>query len=262
MLLNYRSQYLLFLSSLLLIFLCEYGTSSGGVSGFQLCASSLPQKAAIKRTMVLQKTPSFEVTSKSEGNIQNSNFVVSRNVALRTVTASVLSFAGTKWISSGNGLFTFGFILSSLLMHKEYSKILRALGVNSPACIGYVNIGFCFLSALLYPTVHEFILPLATSLLTLHYFVFSLQPLSSRDISSSLLGLFMFGYLPSFWIRLRAIDSPQLLFSLFNNNSQLPYRKLSGDGWTVGALLIWWTWSAIATAGKYPIFFFNAQQYH
>ena len=87
-------------------------------------------------------------------------------------------------------------------------------------------------------------LPLATSWLMIWLLIFNKKSPSISEISTSLLGMFYVGYLPSFWVRLRALTyvvaAPTLIPPFLAR-----YEWLQAGGWSAGAVITWWTWTTI-----------------
>ena len=163
----------------------------------------------------------------------------------RWITGLLLGALGTIWISSGNGPFTLGFFFASLIAQSEYYAMVRATGVEPAEKTGIVASVLCFVCAALFPKFHELVMPLSATFLMLWLLVFNKKSASISEISTSLLGMFYVGFLPSFWVRLRALDVafPTKLPSLLEGISWA-----HADTWTFGAIVTWWTWFSIVAA--------------
>ena len=163
----------------------------------------------------------------------------------RWITGLLLGALGTIWISSGNGPFTLGFFFASLIAQSEYYAMVRATGVEPAEKTGIVASVLCFVCAALFPKHHELVMPLSATFLMLWLLVFNKKSASISEISTSLLGMFYVGFLPSFWVRLRALDVvfPTKLPSLLEGISWA-----HADTWTFGAIVTWWTWFSIVAA--------------
>eukprot|EP01036_Dinobryon_divergens_P030033 gene30033-39223_t len=88
-------------------------------------------------------------------------------------------------------------------------------------------------------------MPLSATILMIWLLVFNKKSASISEISTSLLGMFFLGYLPSFWIRLHRITKLSDSFALGGQAAQ----------WTFGSCVTWWTWTSIvfADVGAYFI---------
>ena len=163
----------------------------------------------------------------------------------RWITGLLLGALGTIWISSGNGPFTLGFFFASLIAQSEYYAMVRATGVEPAEKTGIVASVLCFVCAALFPKYHELVMPLSATFLMLWLLVFNKKSASISEISTSLLGMFYVGFLPSFWVRLRALDV------VFPTKLPLLLEGMSwahADTWTFGAIVTWWTWFSIVAA--------------
>lgn len=163
----------------------------------------------------------------------------------RWITGLTLGGLGTLWISSGNGAFTLGFLLLSLLAQKEYYSMVKATGVEPAEKTSIVTSFFSFACAAIFPSCHELVMPLSATFLMFWLLIFNKKSASINEISTSLLGMFYVGFLPSFWVRLRALEMvfPTKFPMLFQN-----YGWIHADTWTFGAILTWWTWLSIVSA--------------
>jgi CDP-diglyceride synthetase len=164
----------------------------------------------------------------------------------RWMTGLSLGALCTLWISAGNGPFMAGFFLASLIAQGEYYGMVRATGVEPAAKTGIVSSIICFLTAAMFPDYHELVMPLSASFLMMWLLIFNKKSASISEISTSLLGMFYVGFLPSFWVRLRAIDAivptkfPALLGAVG--------KWLHSETWSLGMIVTWWTWFSIVCA--------------
>jgi CDP-diglyceride synthetase len=163
----------------------------------------------------------------------------------RWITGLLLGALGTLWISSGNGPFTLGFFFASLIAQSEYYAMVKATGVEPAEKTGIVASVICFVTAALFPKYHELVMPLSATFLMLWLLVFNKKSASISEISTSLLGMFYVGFLPSFWVRLRALDVvfPTKLPMLLQG-----VAWAHAETWTFGAIVTWWTWLSIVCA--------------
>ena len=145
----------------------------------------------------------------------------------RWVTGLSLGLLATLWIFSGSGYFTLGFLLTSVIAQNEYYRMVRNTGIEPASKTGIFSSLMCFVTAALAPQFHEFVVPLAVIQTMLWLLVFNKKAASINEISSTLLGILFLGYMPSFWVRLRALgEISPTLFPLF----------LQRWGWTVSHL--------------------------
>jgi hypothetical protein len=165
---------------------------------------------------------------------EKSLFFPLSNIMKRWITGLSLGAICTLWIYSGNGPFTLGFLLTSLIAQSEYYTMVKATGVLPAHKTGILSSIICYFAAALYPTYHELVMPLSTTLMMVWLLIFNKKSASISEISTSFLGMFYLGYLPSFWVRLRSIES----------------------SWITGTSITWWTWTSIVCAGNCYFLFF------
>ncbi|RYH27249.1 hypothetical protein EON65_13670 [archaeon] len=174
----------------------------------------------------------------------------SQNLFRRWVTGITLGIIGTLWISSGNGIFSLGFLFTSLIAQNEYFTMVRATGVLPASKTGTIACLVSYLTAAMIPEYHELVMPLSATLLMIWLLLFNKKVASINEISTSLLGMFYIGYLPSFWVRLRALDDLTKIRFSASLSKYLSQRWFDPQAWTVGAIVTWWTWCSIVCAGK------------
>jgi CDP-diglyceride synthetase len=163
----------------------------------------------------------------------------------RWQTGLSLGLIGTLWIASGNGFFMLGFLLMSQLCQSEYYNMVRAVGVLPAEKTGLLSSLMCHVTAAMFPQYHELVMPISATMLVLWLLIFNKKSASISEISTSLLGMFYIGYLPSFWVRLRALNNNAYFavpVVLSNWNPFLP------EALTQGSLITWWTWFSIVVA--------------
>lgn len=171
-----------------------------------------------------------------------------RNLMFRWITGLSLGAVATLWIASGNGPFTLGFLLASLIAQNEYYAMVRATGVEPAYKTGSIASLMCYITAAMFPSFHELVMPISATMLMIWLLIFNKKYASINEISTSLLGMFYLGYLPSFWVRLRALDSLLSPVAIMRHNI-IP-GSFDASNWTFGALVTWWTWLSIVGAGN------------
>jgi CDP-diglyceride synthetase len=163
----------------------------------------------------------------------------------RWITGLSLGALGTLWIASGNGPFTLGFFIASVLAQKEYYTMVKATGVEPAEKTGIVTSIICFVCAAIFPKYHELVMPLSATFLMLWLLIFNKKSASISEISTSLLGMFYVGFLPSFWVRLRALE---IVFPTKFPVLLGQFAWMRADTWSFGAIITWWTWFSIVAA--------------
>lgn len=167
--------------------------------------------------------------------------IASKKLQKRWATGLILGALGTIWIYSGNGPFSLGFLLTSLIAQSEYYTMVKATGVLPAYKTGILSSILCYFTAAMFPRYHELVMPLSATILMIWLLVFNKKSASISEISTSLLGMFFLGYLPSFWIRLHRITKLSDSFALGGQAAQ----------WTFGSCVTWWTWTSIVFAGDF-----------
>lgn len=91
-------------------------------------------------------------------------------------------------------------------------------------------------------------MPLSASFLMIWLLIFNKKSASITEISTSLLGMFYIGYLPSFWVRLRALENLLPIQSTLFPRLLGHYKWMNVESWTSGSIITWWTWTSIVFA--------------
>jgi phosphatidate cytidylyltransferase len=123
-------------------------------------------------------------------------------------------------------------------MQSEYNSMVKATGVTTAFRLTIFVSALCYLAAAVSPWLHELILPTYVSVLMVTLLSGNGRSTNISEIATSILGVVYAGYLPSFWVRLRALNEPNFLLAD-------PSRAI----WTMGAAVTWWTWTCIVFSG-------------
>lgn len=203
-----------------------------------------------KQNIPLKSTLSLSSEASEGKTNQKSNSLVKR-----WITGLSLGVLGTLWIASGNGPFTLGFLITSLIAQNEYYYMVRATGVYPAWKTGTVCSILCYLTAAMFPIFHELVMPLSAFYLMVWFLIFNKKSALISEISTSLLGMFYLGYLPSFWVRMRSLDSLNKIRFTSALMKPLPDIWLQPEYWPLGKTVTWWTWTSIvfADVGAYFI---------
>lgn len=106
----------------------------------------------------------------------------------------------------GGWYFTFLYVIVIFLGQREYFNLVRAKGMAPAAkttmVVSQVLLVICTIDS----NLADAVMPVAGTFICF-YLLFQPKMASIADISASILGLFYTGYLPSYWVRLRAIDT-------------------------------------------------------
>ncbi len=120
----------------------------------------------------------------------------------RIVSTIIAIVIAVIMIILGGWYFSTGLTVLVFLGELEYFNMVRAKGI-SPATKMTIFLSICLLLvSTISPSLADAVFPL-TGTLICFYLLFQGKMATIADISTSLLGLFYGGYLPSYWIRLR-----------------------------------------------------------
>ncbi|MGB3760199.1 MAG: phosphatidate cytidylyltransferase [Rivularia sp. (in: cyanobacteria)] len=122
---------------------------------------------------------------------------------LSGIIAIALALGGTLL---GGWYFTLFYAIIIFLGQREYFNLVRAKGI-APAgkitmVVSQILLAICTFDS----NLADAVMPVAGTFICF-YLLFQPKMASIADISASILGLFYTGYLPSYWVRLRAIDT-------------------------------------------------------
>jgi phosphatidate cytidylyltransferase len=120
----------------------------------------------------------------------------------RIISAIVAIAIALVMIILGGWYFTFAIAILVILAQLEYFKMVRAKGIFPATKTTLIVSQVLILTAAIAPSLTNAVFALAGTFICF-YLLFQPKLASIADISTSILGLFYGGYLPSYWIRLR-----------------------------------------------------------
>jgi phosphatidate cytidylyltransferase len=144
---------------------------------------------------------------------------------IRVLSAIVAIAIALGMIILGGWYFTIGIGILVFLGQLEYFRLVRAKGIEPAAKTTLVVSQLLLITATVAPNLTDAMFPLAGTAICF-YLLFQPKIATIADISSSILGLFYGGYLPSYWVRLR-VSLPNSI-----NLSNLPLNGYWPDSWT------------------------------
>ena len=109
----------------------------------------------------------------------------------------------------GGWYFTLGFCVVVFLGQIEYFRLVRAKGIVPASKTTMMVSQALLLTSTLSSVWADAVFPVAGTFICF-YLLFQPKLATISDISSSILGLFYGGYLPSYWIRLRSLGSAEV----------------------------------------------------
>lgn len=142
----------------------------------------------------------------------------------RTISAIIAIAIALIMIVGGGWYFTVGFEAIVFLGQLEYFQLVRAKGIEPAAKTTLVVSQLLLIVTTVAPDLPDALFPLAGTMIC--FYLLFLPKLSTiADISTSILGLFYGGYLPSYWIRLR-VGLDDRVASIFDPLSLEPLEQL------------------------------------
>ena len=146
----------------------------------------------------------------------------------RIVSAIIAITLALGMIVLGGWYFTLGLGIIVFLGEKEYFELVRAKGIAPAGKTTLVLSQLLLIVAAAAPPLTDAMFPL-TGALICFYLLFQPKLATIADISTSLLGLFYGGYLPSYWVRLRVGLAETAPVSVASTN--LPLLGYWPDSW-------------------------------
>jgi len=140
----------------------------------------------------------------------------------RTISTIVAIALALVMIILGGLYFTIFFGIIVFLAQLEYFRLVKAKGIEPAAKTTLVVSQLLLITATYIPSLTDATFALAGALICF-YLLFQPKLASIADISTSILGLFYAGYLPSYWIRLRvSLDQNSAYAQSIPNIHNLP----------------------------------------
>lgn len=140
----------------------------------------------------------------------------------RTISALIAIGIAVGITVLGGLYFTIFFGIIVFLAQLEYFRLVKAKGIEPAGKTTIVVSQLLLLTATYYPNLTDATFALAGALICF-YLLFQPKLATIADISTSILGLFYVGYLPSYWIRLRvSLDQNSTYAQVVANQSNLP----------------------------------------
>jgi phosphatidate cytidylyltransferase len=163
----------------------------------------------------------------------------------RVLSAIVAIALALGMVLLGGWYFTIGFGIIIYLGQLEYFQLVRAKGIVPAAKTTLAVSQALLIISTLSPTLADAVFPVAGTFICF-YLLFQPKLASIADISASVLGLFYGGYLPSYWVRLRALGSDEMSNLPLNGYWPWPFPGIHSlpQGLTVTLLAFFCIWAA------------------
>jgi len=186
----------------------------------------------------------------------------------RVFTGCTLGVVVSLWIFSGTYGFLSVFALQAIIAQNEYFAMARENGSYPTWKLGTLgSMGMYLAACSRNPVLRDALFPL-TGTVTIVYLMVRRQiapfmerstpPLTINDVSTTFMGIYYLGYMPSFWVRLHRLGplQPSLVLSQLLPASTSAWEwpivrwlaASSSDFFTCGALIQWWTMFSIVAA--------------
>ncbi|MGF1601738.1 MAG: phosphatidate cytidylyltransferase [Thermosynechococcaceae cyanobacterium] len=127
----------------------------------------------------------------------------------------------------GGWYFTAGLAVLIYLAHLEYFQLVRAKDILPAGKTTIIVSQVLLVLSTLSNDLADVVLPLAGTAICF-YLLFQPKLSTIADISTSILGLFYGGYLPSYWIRIRSINSADTSNLMFNGFWPTDWASIKG----------------------------------
>lgn len=180
---------------------------------------------------------------------QTAAFKVQRRIMVGFAMGAVV----IAFVFSGRWVFAMGMLASSLIGLYEYYRMVAAKGHLPAVKMGLGVTTVTMLTSAYAPAMADVVFPLGGTVICI-YLLFRRSKIATiADISTTFMGLFYTGYLPSYWVRLHE-------FTTVNAVADNAIANAIGRIWpggcgvgfyptiTAGSLLVFWTWLSAASA--------------
>lgn len=141
----------------------------------------------------------------------------------RIISGTIAIVLALAMILLGGWYFTLGFGVIIYLGQLEYFQLARVKGIAPAAKTTLVVSQALLVISKLSPTLADAVFPVAGTFICF-YLLFQPKFATIADISTSIMGLFYGGYLPSYWVRLRSLGSSE--------TSNLPLDGFLPQSWS------------------------------
>jgi len=183
-----------------------------------------------------------------------------RQLRRRVFTGCMLGATVSLWIFSGTWSFLAVFAWMAVVAQNEYYYMARQNGVYPTWKLGLLGSISMYIAACSGdPIVRDAMFPLVGSIIIIYLLLRqekNTPPTTMNDVATTFMGIYYFGYMPSFWIRLRCLGvmAPSRVLGLFlpaTTVASAPLQlaeRMGVDFFSIGALVQWWTMVSIVSA--------------
>lgn len=170
----------------------------------------------------------------------------------RILTGVVMGAVVIGFVFGGRWPFLCAMLVVSLLGQGEYYRMVAAKGHLPAHKCGLAVTSAIMIASAVAPNYADVMFPLGGTIVCI-YLLFRRRRIATiADISTTFMGLFYAGYLPSFWIRMHGMGGGAAApLPVARALAALPLAPVV----TPGALLVFWTWLAGVSADIGAFFF-------
>ncbi|KAF6003137.1 hypothetical protein F1559_004514 [Cyanidiococcus yangmingshanensis] len=127
-------------------------------------------------------------------------------LAVRVASGVVMGLVATTWILAGTWVFTVGLTAVAVLGQLEYYNMVRAKGIRPAQRAGIAASVLALWVAAAAPLASEAVFPVSATLICTYMLLHRREKFATiADISTTFMGMFYAGYLPTFWVRMRSL---------------------------------------------------------
>mmetsp|Transcript_165084 Transcript_165084/g.292307 ORF Transcript_165084/g.292307 Transcript_165084/m.292307 type:complete len:464 (+) Transcript_165084:102-1493(+) len=191
----------------------------------------------------------------------------------RVFTGCTLGVVVSLWIFSSTYTFLTVFALMAIIAQNEYFSMARASGCFPTWKLGTLgSCGMYITGCMRSPVLRDALFPL-TGTVTIVYLMLrrsalgiekKTPPLTMNDVSTTFMGIYYLGYMPSFWVRLRQLGplEPSAVLAQLLPPASAAWKwpvvsqlaASSADFFSCGALVQWWTMFSVVAADVFAYF--------
>jgi len=224
-----------------------------------------PPTRSKPHSMIINTSSSLSSSSSSSSSSSNVNEELQQQsnklrkalkLQVRILAGIVMGIAAIVYVFSGTAVFSLGLTIIAILGLREYYQMAQAKGHSPAVRTGYLTTLLMMFVSVVSPQFADVVLPVCGALICCYMLLrpgTKTNPATIADVSTTFMGLFYSGLLPSFWVRLHGFTELPL------NTLSVSIGSFLSKIWPKsllflcpqvhsGAMVVFWTWLAIACA--------------
>jgi phosphatidate cytidylyltransferase len=209
--------------------------------------SSEPAVSAAPNVPIVPATP--------DGPSRAAQSKAKRSVQRRVATGFTMGAVVIGVIFTGRWLFALMMLVAQLLGQGEYYRMVIAKGHSPAFKTGLLVTATLIVATYFTPSLADAVFPIGGTAICIYLLFRRKKAATIADISTTFMGLFYAGYLPSFWVRLHGANvlaSGAVATPLAGIISRLWPKCLLAFApapvLALGPMLVFWTWLSTASA--------------